>query len=115
MPDFRVPLLASPPVWNNLMNVVDDPRIGLVILIGSMLLCTFLWLGKRPHVRGHLPAVPRRARLVRLVAVTAADFQLDVAAIPFAADVGRVRRLDLLHGVAALLVHGIDSRPGRDA
>ena len=50
MLDFRVPLLASPPVWNNLMNVVDDPRIGLVILIGSMLLCTFLWFGRRPHV-----------------------------------------------------------------
>ena len=45
-----MPLLALPPVWNNLMDVVDDPRIGLIILIGSMLLCTFLWLGRRPHV-----------------------------------------------------------------
>ena len=34
-----------------------------------------------------------------------------LAAIPLAADVGRVRRLDLFHGVGAVLVHGIDSRP----
>jgi hypothetical protein len=30
-----------------------------------------------------------------------------LAAVPVAADVGRVRRLDLFHGVAAVLVHGL--------
>ena len=32
-----------------------------------------------------------------------------LAAVPFAADVGRVRRFDLLHGLGAVLVHGLDS------
>ena len=41
--------------------------------------------------------------------------QCDLAAIPFAADVGRVRGLDLFHGVGVVLVHGIDSGPGGDA
>ena len=35
-----------------------------------------------------------------------------VAAIPFAADVGRVRRQHLPDGLDAVLVHGLDSRPG---
>ena len=39
----------------------------------------------------------------------------DLAAVPFAADVGRVRGLDLLHGLGAVLVHGPDSGPGGDA
>ena len=38
----------------------------------------------------------------------------DLAAVPQPADLGRVRGLDLLHGVAAVLVRRADSRP-RDA
>jgi hypothetical protein len=32
------------------MNVVDDPRIGLIMLIGSTLLCAFLFFGRRPYM-----------------------------------------------------------------
>ena len=64
---------------------------------------------------GHFPAHPHRARLVRLVALPAAQLQQHLAAVPLAADVGRVRRLDLLHGLGAVLVCGPDSRPGDPA
>ncbi len=64
---------------------------------------------------GHFPADPRRARLVCLVVVPDPNVQRHLAAVPVAADVGRVRGLDLLHRFAAVLVHGLDSRPGHDA
>jgi hypothetical protein len=41
------------------------------------------------------------------VAVPHPQFQQHLAAIPLAADVGRVRRLDLFHGLGAVLVHGL--------
>ena len=67
------------------------------------------------HVRGHLPADPHRADLVRLLAVSHPQFLRHLAAIPLAADVGRFRGLHLFHRVGAVLVHGIDPRPGGDA
>ncbi len=51
----------------------------------------------------------------RLVAVPHPQLQRHLAAVPLAADVGRVRRLDLFHRLGAVLVHGIDPRPGGDA
>ncbi len=59
---------------------------------------------------GTLSGHPRRARVVRLVHVSGSDLERNVAAIPFAADVGRVRREHLPDGLDALLVYGIDSR-----
>ena len=61
------------------------------------------------HVRRHFSAHSHRAHLVWLVAVAVAQREQHLAAVPLAADVGRVRRLDLFHGVRALLVYGLDS------
>ena len=69
----------------------------------------------RRDVRRDLPPDPHRAGVVRLVAVPAAQLEQHLAAVPLAADVGRVRRLDLLHRVGAFLVCGADSRPGNSA
>ena len=53
---------------------------------------------------GLYPAHSRRTRVVRLVHVSRADFERTLAAIPFAADVGRVRRQHLFHRFDAVLV-----------
>ncbi len=50
---------------------------------------------------GLYPAHPRRTRVVRLVHVSGSDFKRHVAAIPFAADVGRFCREHLPHGLDA--------------
>ncbi len=62
-------------------------------------------------VSGH----PRRTFVVRLVHVSGSDFKRSVAAIPFAADVGRFRRQHLPHRFDDVLVYGLDSRSGLDA
>ena len=74
----------------------------------------------RPHGRGDdgflrddggtLSGHPRRSRVVRLVHVSDPEFKRSLAAIPFAADVGRFRREHLSRGLDAFLVHGNDSR-----
>src|SRR6185295_215690 len=69
----------------------------------------------RGHVRGYLSADSRRTCLARLVAVPDSALAGNLAAISFAAHVGRVRSLDLLHRFVALLVHGTDPRPRSDA
>jgi hypothetical protein len=48
--DPRLSLLVSRAAWNDIMNVVDDPRIGLIMLIGSILLCAVLFFGRRPRM-----------------------------------------------------------------
>ncbi len=63
----------------------------------------------RGDVRRHLPAVPHRPSVARLLAVPGAQHRSEhVAEFPQPADLGRVRGIDLLHGFAAVLVH----RPG---
>src|SRR5438093_51526 len=69
----------------------------------------------RPPLSGSVPADPHRPDLVWLVAAAVAQLQLDLAAVPFAAALGRVRCVDLFHRVAALLVYGSDSRSGHNA
>src|SRR5208337_3431346 len=53
-----------------------------------------------------------RTRLVRLVAVPDPELELDLAPVPLSADVGCLRRLDLLYRFGFVLVHGLDSGPG---
>src|SRR5262245_15049186 len=64
----------------------------------------------RGDVRGDLSGGARRAGLVRLVAVPDPEREFNLAAVPVPPDVGRVRRLDVFHGVSAVLVYGFDSR-----
>ena len=67
----------------------------------------------RGHVRGHVPAHPHRPSVARgLLAVPVSEQHGRVAAVPQPADLGRLRGLDLLHGLAAVLVRRADSRPG---
>jgi hypothetical protein len=48
--------VLSPPVvvlvawtsWNDLTSLIDDPRIALALLIGSVVLCSLLVLGRSP-------------------------------------------------------------------
>ena len=47
--------------------------------------------------------------LVGLVVVSIAQFQLYMAAIPLATDVGRLCGFNLFHCVSSFLVHGADS------
>jgi hypothetical protein len=61
----------------------------------------------RGHVRRHLPGDPHRPRLARLLALPAAQPDGDVAELPQPAALGRVRGLDLRHGLDALLVLGM--------
>ena len=67
------------------------------------------------HVRGNFPALSHRACLVWMVAPAAAQCQQHLAEFSQSTGVGRVCRIDLFHGLAALLVHGDDSRPGDPA
>ena len=60
---------------------------------------------------GIFPVVPPGAPVARLLAVPLPEHDGDVAELPQPADLGRVRRLDLRHGVAALLVRRADPRP----
>src|SRR5256885_13357848 len=57
--------------------------------------------------RSHRPSVARR-----LLAVPVSEHDAAVAPVPQPAHLGRVRRLHLLHGLAPVLVHGADTRPG---
>src|SRR5437870_2811212 len=63
----------------------------------------------RGDVRGDFSGDARGAGVVRLVAVPDPECEFDLAAVPLAADVGRVRGLDVFHGVGAFLVYGTDS------
>ena len=67
------------------------------------------------HVCRNLSRSSRRAHVVRLVAVPDSELQLDLASVPFAAHVGRVRRFYVFHRFGSVLVHGIDPRPGSHA
>ncbi len=69
----------------------------------------------RRHVRRNLSGGARGTRVVWLVALSAAESKRHLAAVPFAADVGRVRRLDLLHRVRVVLVYGAGSGFGNHA
>jgi hypothetical protein len=64
---------------------------------------------------GSLSGHSRRARVVCLVHVSDSELERHLAAVPLAADVGRVRRQHLHAGLDAVLVHGNDSRPRRAA
>jgi len=55
-------------------------------------------------LRGDLPGLSRRPRVVRLVSFPAPKFEHHLAELPFAARVGRIRRFNLRNGVRALLV-----------
>src|SRR5687768_13088940 len=50
-----------------------------------------------------------------MVAAAAAELQCILAAVPVTVVVGCVRGLDLFHGLAAVLVYGIDPRSGHHA
>ena len=70
----------------------------------------------RRDVRGHLPAVPHRPSVARLLAVPDSQHRSQpVAEFPQPADLGRVRGLDVFHGFAAVLVHGPGSGSGHAA
>ena len=67
----------------------------------------------RRRLRRALPADPHRAgRGWLLLAVPVPEHDGRLAAVPQPAHLGRVRGLDLRHGVAAVLVHRPDPRPG---
>src|SRR5690606_11705728 len=55
---------------------------------------------------------PRGAAVGRVLHLPVSKYHGAVAPVPEPAAVGRVRSVNVLHGVAALLVHGPDSRPG---
>ena len=69
----------------------------------------------RGHLRPHLPGHPRRAAVAALLRVPAPEPDDAVAELQVAAALGRLRGRHLLHGVAALLVHGPHPRPGHAA
>ena len=54
----------------------------------------------RGHLRGHFPRHPRRSRLDGVVPRADPECQRHLAELPFAAALGRVRGLDLFHGLA---------------
>ncbi len=60
---------------------------------------------------GHLPGDPRRPHLGHLLGVPDPEPDVDVAALQEPAALGRVRGLDLLHGLAAVLVRRPGARP----
>jgi hypothetical protein len=41
--------------WNELTSLIDDPRIALALLIGSVLLCSLLVFGRSPPTAGLEP------------------------------------------------------------
>ena len=70
----------------------------------------------RRHVRGDLPGLPHRPSVARgLLAVPVSQHDGPVAAVPQPAHLGRVRRLDLRHGLGRVLVRRPHPRPGDDA
>src|SRR5207253_10896436 len=70
----------------------------------------------RGGVRGDVPAAAHRPSLAgRLLAVPVPEHDAALAAVPKPAHLGRVRGHDLLHGLAALLVHRTDSGSGDTA
>ena len=61
----------------------------------------------------HVPAAPHRPSVAGCVlAVPVSRTRWALAAVPQPADLGRVRGLDLRHGLAAVLVRRPDPRPG---
>ncbi len=55
--------LAPQSAWANTVSSIDDPTIGFVILIGAMLLCALLLLGRRPRLaakHGWTPGGPSK-------------------------------------------------------
>ena len=61
----------------------------------------------------HVPADPHRPPVAgRVLAAPLPEHDGGLAAVPQPADLGRVRGLDLRHGVAAVLVHRPGARPG---
>ena len=69
----------------------------------------------RGRLRADVPADPHRPAVARgLLAAPLSEHDGDLAAVPQPADLGRVRGLDLRHGVGAVLVRGPGPRP-RDA
>ena len=67
----------------------------------------------RRRLRGDVPADPHRPSVAGgLLAVPVSEHDGHLAAVPQPADLGRVRGLDLRHGLAAVLVHRADPRPG---
>ena len=69
----------------------------------------------RRDVRRHVPAAAPGPALVLLLAAALPQHDGPVAAVPQRPGLGRVRRQHLFHGVADLLVHGHDPRPGHAA
>ena len=69
----------------------------------------------RRRERGDIPAAAHRPAVARdLLAVPVSEHDGRVAAVPQPAHLGRLRGLDVRHGLAAVLVRRTDSRP-RDA
>ena len=67
----------------------------------------------RGGLRGDVPAAPHRPAVAGgLLAVPVSEHDGPVAAVPQPADLGRVRGLDLRHGVGAVLVHRPRARHG---
>ena len=72
-------------------------------------------------LRRPLPPDSRRPSVARVLALPVSQHDERVAAVPFAAGMGRLRGLDLRHHLRRLLVHRHDSRlrhparPGNDA
>ena len=69
----------------------------------------------RGDLRRPVPGDSRGPAVVRLLAGPVSEPDVGLAELPQPAAVGRVRREHLLHGVAAVLVPGHDSRPGHAA
>src|SRR5436309_1472317 len=63
----------------------------------------------RGYVRGNFPRHSRWPGLDGLVSGADSEQLRHLAKLSKPADVGRVRSLDLFHGVSFILVHGIDS------
>ena len=68
----------------------------------------------RRRVRRHLPAVPHRSAVARLLAASLPEHDGRLAAVQKPAGLGRLRRLDVRHGVGAVLVRRPRAR-SRDA
>src|SRR5215469_13530517 len=63
-------------------------------------------------MRGHVPAAPSGSSLVCLLALSISEYDGGAAAIQEPISLGCFRGVDLLHRLAALLVHRPDTGPG---
>ena len=64
-----------------------------------------LWFAR--YVRWHLSVVPHGPAVESVLAVSDSQYRFEfVAELPQSADLGRVRGVDVFHGISVVLVHG---------